>query len=163
MLHLKIDVLNPHPDRFHDAQAAPVEKLGNQLGGSLQQRDDSGDFFACHDHGDVDFLVGAHGIDPTLQGVVEGTLVEEQQSIHGLVLGGGTDVSIDRQVGQERLGLGFGGEEVCARPHAVETDESSDPLHIGSLGVNGVVVQTERSFIRRKGQNSRKPRRCMAS
>jgi len=39
--------------------------------------------------------------------------------------------------------LGFGGEEVFARPHAVETDESYDPLHIGSLGVNGVVVQTE--------------------
>ena len=39
--------------------------------------------------------------------------------------------------------LGFGGEEVLARPHAVETDESYDPLHIGSLGVNGVVVQTE--------------------
>jgi hypothetical protein len=25
----------------------------------------------------------------------------------------------------------------------VETDESYDPLHIGALGVNGVVVQTE--------------------
>ena len=70
---------------------------------------------------------------------------------------------LHRQIGQERLGLGFGGEEVCARPDAVERDESDDPLHIGSLGVNGVVVQTERSLIRRKGQNSRKPRQCMAS
>ena len=25
----------------------------------------------------------------------------------------------------------------------METDESYDPLHIGSLGVNGVVVETE--------------------
>jgi len=48
------------------------------------------------------------------------------------------------RVGQERLDLGFDGEEVCARPHAVETDESYDPLRIGSLGVNGVVEQTER-------------------
>jgi hypothetical protein len=95
--------------------------------------------------------------------VVEDTLVEEHQGIYGLVLGGGSDVSIEREVGQERLGLGFGGEEVCARPHAVETDESYDPLHIGSLGVNGEVVQTERSLIRRKGENSRKPRQCMAS
>src|SRR5882724_6819777 len=31
------------------------------------------------------------------QGVVEDTLVEEHQGIHGLVLGGGSDVSIDRQ------------------------------------------------------------------
>ena len=48
-----------------------------------------------------------------------------------------------RQVGQERLDLGFGGEEVLARPHAVETNESHDPLHRGSLSVHGVVVQTE--------------------
>jgi hypothetical protein len=27
--------------------------------------------------------------------------------------------------------------------HAVEADVAHDPLHIGSLGVNGVVVQTE--------------------
>ena len=49
-----------------------------------------------------------------------------------------------RQVGQERLDRGFSGEEVLARPHAVETDESyDDPFYIGSLGVHGVVVQTE--------------------
>ena len=52
-------------------------------------------------------------------------------------------LSMHGQVGQERFDLGFGGEEVFARPHAVETDESYDPLHIGALGVNGVVVQTE--------------------
>ena len=68
-------------------------------------------------------------------GVVEDTLVEEHQGIHGLVLGGGSDVSIDRQGRSERLDLGFDGEEVCARPHAVETNESYDPLRI--------VVQTE--------------------
>ena len=70
-------------------------------------------------------------------------LVEEHQGIHGLVLGGGSDVSIHRQVGQERLDLGFGGDEVFAGPHAVETDESYDPLHRGALGVNGVVMETE--------------------
>jgi hypothetical protein len=47
------------------------------------------------------------------------------------------------QVGQERLKLGFGGEEVFARPHTLETDESYDPLHRGRLSVHGVVVQTE--------------------
>ncbi len=47
------------------------------------------------------------------------------------------------QVSQERFDLRFGGEEILPRPHAVETDESYDPIHIGALGVNGVVVQTE--------------------
>jgi len=63
--------------------------------------------------------------------------------MHGLALGGGSDVALHSQVGQERFDLRFGGAKVLARPHAVETDESYDPLRIGSLGVNGVVVQTK--------------------
>ena len=39
--------------------------------------------------------------------------------------------------------FGFGGEEILTGPHAVETNEPHDPVHVGSLGVNGVVVQTE--------------------
>ena len=31
LLHLKIDVLDPEPDRFHDAQPAAVEELGDHL------------------------------------------------------------------------------------------------------------------------------------
>ena len=65
------------------------------------------------------------------------------QGRHGRVLGGGSDVSLHRQVGQERLDLGCGGEEALARPQAVETDASDDPRHRGSPGVHGVVLQTE--------------------
>ena len=82
-------------------------------------------------------------IDATLHSVVEDVLVEEHQGIHGLVLGGGRDVSMHHQVGQEGLDRGFGRDEVFARAHAVETDESYDPLPSGSLSVHGVVVQTE--------------------
>jgi hypothetical protein len=104
------------------------------VGGAVHAREDGGDFVAGHDHGDVDLLVGAHGIDLSRQGMVEDALVEEHQGIHGLVLGGGRDVSMHRQVGQEGLDLGFGEEKVFARPHAVETDESYDPLRRGSRG-----------------------------
>jgi hypothetical protein len=47
------------------------------------------------------------------------------------------------EVGQERFDLGFGGEEVFTGPHAVKTNKPHDPVHVGSLGMNGVVVQTE--------------------
>ena len=57
--------------------------------------------------------------------------------------GGGSDVCVYGEVGQERFDLGFGGEEVLTGPHAVETNKPHDPVHVGSLGVNGVVVQTE--------------------
>jgi len=62
------------------------------------------------------------------------------QGIHCLVLGRGSDDSMHGQVSQERLDLRLGGEEILPRPHAVETDEPYDPIHIGSLGVNGIVV-----------------------
>ena len=120
-----------------------VEQFGNRLGGAVQRRGNRADFCAGHDHGDVDLLGSAYGIDTVLHGVVEDALVEEHQGIHGLVLGGGSDVALYRQIGQERLDLGLGGKEVRAGPHAVETDESDDPLHIGALGVNGVMMETE--------------------
>jgi len=69
----------------------------------------------------VDLLVGANGIDAVLQRMVEDALVKEDQSIHRLVLGGGSDVCVYGEVGQERFDLGFGGEEVLTGPHAVET------------------------------------------
>ena len=86
---------------------------------------------------------GAHGIDASLHGVVKDAFVEEHQGMHDLVLGGGSDVSMHRQVGQEQRDRGFGGDEVYAGPHAVETDASYDPLPRGALGVHGVVVETE--------------------
>jgi len=123
LLHLIVDVLDPEPDRFHDAQPAPVEELGDHLSGSVHERDHGGDFFACHDNGDVDLLVCTDGIDAARQSMVEDALVEEHQGVHRLVLGRGGDVSVHGQVGQERLDFRFGGEEVLTRPHAVETDE----------------------------------------
>ena len=113
------------------------------MGGSVHERDNGGDFFACHDNGNVDLLVGANGIDAVLQRMVEDALVKEDQGIHRLVLGGGSNVCVYGEVGQERFDLGFGGEEVLTGPHAVETNKPHDPVHVGSLGVNGVVVRTE--------------------
>jgi hypothetical protein len=34
LLHREIDVLDPEPDRFHDAQPAPVKQFCHQLGGA---------------------------------------------------------------------------------------------------------------------------------
>jgi hypothetical protein len=113
------------------------------LSGAVHEPEDGGDFLACHDHGDVHLLGGAYGIDATLHDLITDALVEEHPGIHGLVLGRGRDVSLHRQVGQEGLDLRFGGEEVGAGPHPVETGEPFAPFHIGALGMIGVVVQTE--------------------
>ena len=104
--------------------AAPVEPFGHQLGGAIHEREHGGDCFTCHDHRDVDLLVGAPGIDAALHSVVEDAFVKEHQGIHRLVPGRSCDVSMHGQVGQERLDHGFGRGKVVARPHAVETDEA---------------------------------------
>lgn len=136
LLHLEIDVFDPEPDAFHDAQAAAVKKLGDQLGGSVQQGNDTGDFFACHDHGDIDLFWGTNGIDSALHGLVEDSLVKEHQGIHRLAPGGRGDICVYGQVGEERLDFGLRREEVVAGPHLVEADVANHPIHIGSFGVN---------------------------
>ena len=113
------------------------------MGGAVHAREDGGDFVAGHDHGDVDLLVGAHGIDLSRQGMVEDALVEEHQGIHRLVLGGGCHLCVQGQVGQEGFDLRFGREEVLARPHAMEPDEADDALHRGAFGVHGIVMEAE--------------------
>jgi hypothetical protein len=65
------------------------------------------------------------------------------QGVHRLVLGGGSDVSVYGKIGQERFDLGFGGKEMLTGPHPVETNKPYNPVHVGTLGVNGVMVQTE--------------------
>jgi hypothetical protein len=82
-------------------------------------------------------------MDAARQLLVEDALVEEHQGVHRHVLGGSRNVAMHRQVGEKCLDLGFGGKEVFTRPHAVETDEASDPLDIGALGVDGAVMETE--------------------
>jgi hypothetical protein len=106
----------------------------SRLGNNRTLNDRWNYYITIYDNGDVDLLVGANGIDAVLERMVEGALVKEDQGIHRLVLGGGSDVSVYGELGQERFDLGFGGEEVLTGPHAVETNKPHDPVHVGSLG-----------------------------
>jgi hypothetical protein len=47
------------------------------------------------------------------------------------------------QIRQERLNLRCGGEEVRARSPTVKADEPHDPVYIGPLGMNGIMVEVE--------------------
>jgi hypothetical protein len=114
LLHLHVDVLDPEPDRFHDPQAASIEELGNQLGGSVHEREHGTDFVACHDHGNRDLLVGTNSIDAAVQSLVQDALVKKHEGIHRLILSSGSDVAPHRQVRQERFDLRFRGNQVLA-------------------------------------------------
>jgi len=47
------------------------------------------------------------------------------------------------QIREERFNFRFGGEEVCARLHAMEADEADNPIDIRTFSMNGVVVEAE--------------------
>jgi hypothetical protein len=143
LLHGKVNVLDAEPDGFHNPQAAAVEQFGHQLRGALHECEDGSDFVPGHDHGDVDLLVGAHGVNAVVQGLVEDALVEKDEGMHGLVLRGGGDLALQGEMREERLDLGFGGDEVGAGPQAVEPGEAADPFDIGTLRVDGIMLEPE--------------------
>jgi hypothetical protein len=47
-----------------------------------------------HDHGNIDFPQNANGIDHPFQELFQNLFVEENQRIHGLILGRGCDVTL---------------------------------------------------------------------
>jgi hypothetical protein len=74
LLHLIVDVLDSKSNRLYDAQPTPIEELGDQLCGSIHQREHGGDLLAGHNHGNGNLLVGAHGVDTALQSMFENAL-----------------------------------------------------------------------------------------
>lgn len=117
LLHRIVDMLDPQPDGFHDPQPAPVEELGHQLAGAVHQRQDGGDFLPGHHDGHVELFAGPNRVDPVRELLLEGTLIEEHQGIHRLVLGRSRDVALHRQVRQKRFDLGFGGKQFVPRAY----------------------------------------------
>ena len=84
---------------------------------------------------------------PVVQGVNRAQVlfqhlaVEEQKGTEGLMLGGGSDILFDGQMGEERFDFG--------RPHlvrvafAMEQDKAPDPVHGGVFGADGVVLKAQ--------------------
>jgi len=75
--------------------------------------------------------------------LTQDALIEENQRIHGLILGGWRNVPLYGQMSKEYFDLGFSRKELIARTHAVESDKTHYPVHIGTFGVNRVVMEAQ--------------------
>ena len=95
-------------------------------------------------------------VDFAAQWLPEHVLVEEDERIHGLVLGGGGHLAISGQVGEERLDLLFAVTEVVPGPHVVEADIAFDPIPIGALGMDGTMTSPHEvaHFVKQSGRHA---------
>lgn len=74
-----------------------------------------------------------------IEGAVKDFTVEDEEGAEGLLLGGGGDVVINGEVGEE----GFDVAHAECVLFAVKEDEVFDPIDVGLFGADGVVFEAE--------------------
>jgi hypothetical protein len=70
-------------------------------------------------------------------------LIKKYQRVHGLVLGGGCDVRMDGQMGEESFDLRFGGDEMISAFHLVKVDVAFDPMQVSPFRLKRIVMDSE--------------------
>ena len=131
-MQVEVDILDSQAQAFHQAQAGAVEQLGLQLIGAGEGVEQAADFVSGEHGGKSVGAPGAHGVERELDLLEENLAVEEEQGAEGLVLGGGGDVLVDGQVGEEGFDLEAAHGSGVAL--VVEEDEAADPAQVGAFG-----------------------------
>ena len=135
----KIHIFNAQAQAFHEAQAAAIEQFANELVYAGQAGDDLQRLGRGEDCGQLFRPVGPGHIDGAVEFLVEDIAVEKEQGSQRLVLGGGGNVVVNSQVGQEGFDLGgahFGGVALV-----VEQDKAPDPADVGFFGAQGIMFK----------------------
>ena len=155
-LHLQVDVLDPESKTLGDAQAGAVQKLDDELVHPGHQYDHASRLLTGQDDGYPGLLACAVCVDFAAQWLLEHVLVEEDERIHGLVLGGGGHLAISGQVGEECLDLLFAGPKVDPGLHVVETDIAFDPIPVGAFGMDGIMTSPHEvaHFVKQFGRHT---------
>jgi len=126
---------------FEETKAGAVEEEGDELVDAAEAVDDGAGFVFAEDGGEVLGGLGAGGLDGGVEGTVEDFAVEEEEGAESLILGGGGDVLIDGEMGEE--GFDLGGAHVGGVLFAMKEDEALDPVDVGLFGAEGVVFEAE--------------------
>jgi hypothetical protein len=110
---------------------------------AFHDRDNPGDLLARQHQRHIDLPVGPHSINHLVQRLLQHLAVKEHQRIHGLVLRRGGDLPPHGQVGEKGFDLPFPVRQVFAAAHAMKMDVPLNPIEVGALGVDGVVVEPQ--------------------
>lgn len=132
---LEVEVLDAQAQSLQEPQAAAIEEAGDEIGCTFQVGEDAEAFVVAEVGLNIGAFLGAEGVQ-IAKGDAENFLVEEQKGGKGLVLGGGRDLLLGGEVGEESLNLW------CAHgggvAQFVEANKAFVPMEIGFLGADGV-------------------------
>lgn len=137
----EVDIFDAQAEGFEEAEAGAVEEEGDELVDAGDAVDNGAGFLFGEDGGQVLGRLGAGGLDGGVEGAIEDFAVEEKKGAEGLVLGGGGDVVIDGEVGEE--GFDLGSAHIGRMFFAVKKDEAFDPVDVGLFGAVGIVFEAE--------------------
>jgi hypothetical protein len=99
----EVDVLDAEARAFEQAQAGTVEEQGQEARDAVEVLEVGPDLVARHDDGQVLGPPGAHEVVEPGQVLLQHFAVEEQQRPQRLILGGGGDLALYGQRGEELL------------------------------------------------------------
>ncbi len=142
----EVDVFHAQAEAFVEAEAGAVEDLDDEEGDAGELVQDALDFCTGEDDGEALGLFGHDRADRLLDGLFQDMVVEKEDGAEGLVLGGGGDVFVDREMSEESLDIldaQVFGMDVLAPAFFMKEDEAFDPGDVALLGAVGVVHAAE--------------------
>lgn len=142
LMMVEVEILDPEPQSLQNPKSGTVEKSGDKANVAFELRKDRLHFPAAQNNRQLPEIPGSQeaaevsGID------AENVLVQKDQGIECLVLGRGSDLTVDGEIGEKFAD--FLRAHFAGMPLSVEEDEASDPMEIGILGAEAVVPDTDR-------------------
>jgi hypothetical protein len=141
LAEVEIRILDAQAEDLHEAHSAAVKELGHEKVRAGEPGQQGEDFLLGKHDGEAGGAFGAHEMEGRIQLFAQDVAEEEDQRVHGLVLGGGGNLFADGEVGEKSGDLRFG--QPFGREGGMEGEESADPIHIGLFGADGIMPEAD--------------------
>ena len=136
----KIDILDPEPKTFQQAQTASVKEVCHNPVISLQMSENGASFGSRKDDGKLGWAANPLDSDK-FELPIEHLLEEKEERAQSLVLGGRGDVSLHRQISKEGSDLLLA--HFVGVAFMMEEDEAADPIDVSLLGADAVMFDPQ--------------------
>src|SRR5713226_5764049 len=129
---LKVHILDPQPNALHQPQPGAIEEAGHQPVAPVKMRQDMSYLTLGKDDGQACRLLRALKIVHPLKVLLQDFAVQKDQRAQCLILSGGRDLLLDRQMIQELFHF--------ARTHLLwvsllmKEDVTLDPVNVSGFG-----------------------------